>query len=943
MKRKQLLLLVMLLCGSSLTKAQFFASGQEPAGMKWDYLKSKHFKIIFTEDYSIQAYYLSSLLEKNYSFFSDEFHIEPHFTHVVLHNRTAVSNGFSVLSPLRMEMGAVAPQTIYSQPWLDQLAIHEFRHSLQIQTFRRGFARYFHWLFGDVATSSAMALLPFWYIEGEAVWTETNYSRAGRGRDAEFLMRMRAMAVENSDFSVSKVVLGSYKDNVPNYYNVGYHLYNYGRKKYGDSLWGNVIERMAKTPYRPFPFTSGIKKYSGKNFRDFCKDAINEIVMDARRNTAFVEYQPINPVKDDFADYGFVFPVTGDEFVAFKKSYSDISSIVKFDKNGEEKTLHYPGYVFDGKISYANNKIVWSELVYDARWAQKDDAVINLLDLNTGKVRKLTFLNEKYFSPALSPNAEFVAAVKTDDAKAYYLKILSVKTGAEVYSKKYGWDELVITPQWDRKGERVVFVLLSDKGKQINMLDVATQTITTLRKAETHNIKYPCLDADRLFFVAPYNGKNNLYVSHLDKKDLYKITDAKYGVNFPKITGNQIFFSDYSTKGYSATHIVNDSSKWLKIEENSIVKPFNINTDRVEALESFRFEWDSTIEKRKYIKGKNLINFHSLTPFAMHNDLSFEEYLGVSVHSQNMLSSMFVSGGYFYRDDLKADNFYLDIAYKALGPVFDFNINYGTGRLAYFSSSYTNVTFKELNTKFSIKFPVNINSGNYYRKITPEVEFGYTDTKMYSERNRLFIDQKILVTGLKLSIYNLRRKSKRDIFPKFGQVVEFSYLGGSGLSEEWISNIKFGNDLSVEGQFYFPGIMKNHSLWFYCGYQRNDNMIGWDEISYSRGIDYFIRDEVLSGKANYTFPVLYPDLQLGCIAYLKRITANLFYDKMKYWEDHPSSEDGWEYHQTTGFEIKGEIHLFRHIIPAIVGVRNTYKIDTQDFYSEIMLNFNLNY
>ncbi|MDZ7775621.1 MAG: hypothetical protein U5L09_08510 [Bacteroidales bacterium] len=99
----------------------------------------------------------------------------------MLHNRDIIPNGFSVPAPLRMEISAVPSQSSTAQNWMQLLAIHEFRHSLQIRAFEMGFARHLSWLLGDVAVAGAMSRLPFWFIEGEAVMYGNGLYFAGAG------------------------------------------------------------------------------------------------------------------------------------------------------------------------------------------------------------------------------------------------------------------------------------------------------------------------------------------------------------------------------------------------------------------------------------------------------------------------------------------------------------------------------------------------------------------------------------------------------------------------------------------------------------------------------------------------------------------------------------------------------------------------------------------
>ena len=72
-------------------------------------------------------------------------------------------------------------------------------------------------MFGEQAAAAAVAAyVPFWFLEGDAVVSETALSHSGRGRNPYFLMENKAQAVENGIYSYDKASLGSYKDYVRN-------------------------------------------------------------------------------------------------------------------------------------------------------------------------------------------------------------------------------------------------------------------------------------------------------------------------------------------------------------------------------------------------------------------------------------------------------------------------------------------------------------------------------------------------------------------------------------------------------------------------------------------------------------------------------------------------------------------------------------------------------
>ncbi len=84
---------------------------------------------------------------------------------------------------MRAEFFELPPQNIYPQIWQDQLALHEYRHVVQINKMRQGLTKGLYYVFGEQAIAFVMGLwVPFWFIEGDAVYSETIFSKSGRGR-----------------------------------------------------------------------------------------------------------------------------------------------------------------------------------------------------------------------------------------------------------------------------------------------------------------------------------------------------------------------------------------------------------------------------------------------------------------------------------------------------------------------------------------------------------------------------------------------------------------------------------------------------------------------------------------------------------------------------------------------------------------------------------------
>ena len=64
--------------------------------------------------------------------------------------------------------------------------------------------------------------MPPWFFEGDAVFTETLLSNAGRGRMPYFEGQYRALLLTGNSLNYEKNSAGSYKKLIPNIYNMGY-------------------------------------------------------------------------------------------------------------------------------------------------------------------------------------------------------------------------------------------------------------------------------------------------------------------------------------------------------------------------------------------------------------------------------------------------------------------------------------------------------------------------------------------------------------------------------------------------------------------------------------------------------------------------------------------------------------------------------------------------
>jgi len=117
---------------SNYANAQFFQTGQDPSQIHWRQINTEKFQVIYPEEFDKEAQRLSFVLSEVYKYGAKSLNFNPRKISVVLHTRTVKSNGLVAWAPKRIELFTTPHQQIYSQDWLEQLAIHEFRHVVQM-------------------------------------------------------------------------------------------------------------------------------------------------------------------------------------------------------------------------------------------------------------------------------------------------------------------------------------------------------------------------------------------------------------------------------------------------------------------------------------------------------------------------------------------------------------------------------------------------------------------------------------------------------------------------------------------------------------------------------------------------------------------------------------------------------------------------------------------
>ena len=928
-------------------RAQYFSAGQDPASVNWLQINTEHFQIIFPESFDKKADYVANILDYSYDKLSYSLDHKPKKISVILHNQTIESNGFVSPTPYRMELFSVPSSNNLTMPWLEHLCIHELRHVVQVDKLNQGMTKVLTYLFGQQATGAVAGLLPFWYFEGDAVLAETALTPGGRGRQSAHAKELKSIVLDSGKtFSFNKMLLGSYKHKTPNHYSLGYHLVSYLRKETGTYVWSDVQNYVARNPYQIASFEFGMKKYADRYSGELFEESMGyyDSLWTARSSRRREPFKKINPQrKEPYASYRFPQYADNDRIVAKKESFSHLPQFVSISGQDEE-VIHTPGIMTDERFSYSDSAIVWSEKQYDLRWDHRSYSVIKLYDIERKEEITLTN-NTRLFSPDMDEQGERIVCVQITEDNNYSLVILDRETGFIQKQFTTPQNQFVQQPVWSPEGKYIYAIGLTQSGKTIYQVDTRTGKWVSLIEPTYDDIQYVSPGKDKIFFHADKGGADNIYKMSFEDSITYQLTFSENGSSDVSYTEkyNNLLYTDYSSEGYNI-HELNlnkYSPNIAQTKEYSDPVLETLNEQEPSPVLSSDIP-ENTFERTSYSKLKNLFRFHSWAPFYFdYQELtkgSVSPAPGLLLLSQNDLSTATSSIGYSYEND--NHQVHTRFTYEGWYPVISVSSNYGrTPQIIQPSDRgiEPDPTNDFIDFSMDVSVPLTLNVNKYITRFIPRIEYEYGKDLFYNVQDDYYL-RGLKTLQYNLRFYSLQRQAYRDIMPKWGVLMNLNYL-----SSPFSENI-LGNRLSFMGNVFIPGLFKNHGIKFTGGYQKQqtDMYFFSNYLQLPRGYEALYSEELVNFKADYTFPLFYPDWSISSLFYFKRFKADLFFDYAynKFRAYSSNNQIKWydENLYSYGAEITTDFNVARLMFPFTAGVRYAYQPLSSQHNVEFVFN-----
>jgi hypothetical protein len=920
------------------------AQYQNPSSIKWMQIKTSHFRVVFPEDIRSKGYETACLLERAYTPVSRSLQCSPRNTAVFLFNQSVISNGYTSLAPRHMGFYTTPPQNagMYGGiDWLQILTIHEYRHMVQFTDLDQNLTTFVGSLFGDYGKLFCMGIsIPFWVLEGDAVCSETVFSEEGRGRLASFTRDIRALELENTRFSYSKAYLGSYRQYFPDHYHLGYLLTAYIRKNYGTEVWNESIEHTTRFPLYPFMFSRGLKKHTHYNLEKIYHGCLNEFDSIWSANTSSeptTDFFKISPgIQRGFTNYSYPFPIDANRILALKSGFDDAPTLVIIEGGKETKLIE----IRPVDRIHSNGKLVtWASRTTDIRWGQRDYSDILLYDLTTGELRYLTWRG-KYFAPSISPDGRQLAAIEYGSDMNCSLVILDTKSGRELSRYTFPPDAFARMPAWSADGTKLVMTITSGSKRTVSLFNIASGEWSEIIPPTTESITNPAFYNDYILFGSPVAGTDAIYAIHSGSKERYLVLQSRYGVYNAVLSAedSSFLFQNYTTCGYEIDGQKINTRAWkdfttLEIKKDNYVKQLVNQEEGGNIFESVNTVNFSEYKEKKFHSLLHSVKIHSWAPYPIVNGVGF------SVFSNDVLNTTMLEAGVNYFPKDYAHREYIKLRYSKYFPIFDMGLSYGRNYNAEQDSS-DRYTFRKVNEKvmhFDIILPLDFSQHIYTTTLEPEIGLKYIFAEFPDADSTESQKYDVLALAFQFNFARIKQQTYRDIHPKFAQVFTFS-LWNSPFEQDLQ-----GSRLLFNGKLYFPGLWKHHSLILSAGFEKNTHLFRegiyklTSDLEPVRGYGRIVSDQTRKGMIEYTMPLFYPDVALGPILYIKRVSANLFSDNAIIY-----LEDNSDFYNSVGIDLNFEVNWFKIIIPFEMGMRYSYTLQDHDHHFEFLF-FGVNF
>lgn len=899
--------------------------GGQPPGMGWQQLNGEYARVIFPAGADEQARRIASVVHYLATQEDNSIGERLEKIDIVLQNQTTIPNGSVGLAPYRSNFYATpfqSYQQLGTTDWLDQLAIHEFRHVQQFSNARRGLTKLASWAQGQLGwLVMANLSIPDWFWEGDAVVAETALSEGGRGRMPSFSIEQRALLLNDRFYSYRKARNGSYLDLVPNHYPLGFTLTSFARDTFGNEVWRDVIADAASYRSLIYPFSRALKRQTGMTTRALYRAAYERLEQAYEAELATLDLTPtetLSPLpRRTVTNYRWPHAEPEGSVLALKDGYRHTPRLVRLS-GGEEETLTTIGFQIDDYLSVTNGRAVWTELEQDPRWYNRNYSVLVTYNTRTGIKRRLT-QRSKLLSPQLNASGNRIVAVRSGADLQPRIVLLSATDGQVIDSlpNPNGWT--LAFPRWLPDESGIVFLAQADQRLALFRQQWGGE-LRQLTDWTTEVIDQPAVAGDRVYFSTSATGIDNIFSVALDGSgQLQQLTSVPVGAYMPSLPpgGDTLLLSEFTDMGYTIAQMPLAAAA--------------SGRGRINLTVADRFSPGiSAAEGGNILARVPPVN----TPIQPYNGL----LQGIQLHSwsfngsytapgmellfENVLSNLRGGAAATYNRNEDRFAYRAELTYAGLYPWIQLDASVRRRRAVFLAADSLRVQeFQQNNYGLNFSLPLRWRVGNFTTELLTQAGYDYYQLSDYN-RQEAGRDRSFGGIDLLARASHLHRQARQHLQPRWG-------ASGTAYYQAALSDA-LGSRFWAKGSLYLPGLLRTHGIRIDGSYQHEalNNPYQFVEVfAYPRGYSAPPNDRVYGSSINYQLPLFYPDWGFAGITYFKRIRANLFLDQARY---HIDEFDFSRRMRSVGAEIFFD-NTWLNVQELSVGVRGAYLLEPDVF------------
>ncbi len=944
MKLLQKIILFLTLLIPSIAQAQFYVTGDDPGKLRWKFIDTDNFRVIYPSGCDSLARKYAVELEKykipvSRSTGRIAGQGDGRLMPVVMHTYNA-NNGSVAWAPKRMDLftipSAYDPEPM---PWSTMLAVHEGRHVTQMQFGMKNIHRPFFLAFGEMWNILVSILYPgLCLIEGDAVMAETALTSSGRGRTADFLNYYR-IAFDNGDFrSWAQWRYPSQRNYTPDHYALGYMAFGGIRYLYDyPTFMKDGYDMASRKIFNLSPFTRAIKENrTRKNFKETFQEVCDTMhgiwSRDAQARAPFIYMEQVTKEPRRYTDYSSSI-LYGTDIYTIKNGYQDTPRLVRIDESGKEHLITRLPYE-TSKLQIHQDRIYWSEDKPDERWSMKSDSWIRSINLDGKDKDKVTDPDMLLYNPSFSKNKMAATRYFPEGGSAIYVDGKTIMAPDDLQIVETAWI-----------GDTIYATAISDEGFGIYKYN---ETWTVILKPQSVKISNFRAADKELTFICDRTGVNELYHLNPASGEMYQKTVTKYGAKDYSYTsdGRYLYFSAPTLKGMQIFRTPVDSLINRPVDLTTKYKYVIADCLSEQEKEIARcYGYDKAVdndlkvnisEPKRYRKFSHAFNIHSWAPVYVNVDnimnMSYDYIyqaasLGATAIMQNRLATGVGEFGYSAHKD-PYDNSkwrhsgHFKFTYSGLYPVIEAKLDFNDRAARQFNvtavkqgeSTGISVQSSELNAPFfegriSTYIPFNFTSGGWYKGFIPRVSYRITNDMFNSSINVLELPE----TGMYPSWYQpfAGATEGRNSFRHYlsGSMRAYSILptAHSAAYPRWGIGAEIGASANLESRTifspmgyaylygYVPGITKEQGVKLSVMHQQklDNNAIFSQPIvqTLPRGLasegalsSYIsvYNPSITKVSADYAIPIYIGDVAVaGGLFYIKRLCLTPHADYMR--------------------------------------------------------------